>query len=90
MCYTGIWAYFRIYRLAIQKIALYVPFITILRKEDTMKIFIVSLCLFLSACATNNTPNLPTICLEKDPNTMTDREVEMCKAYLQRPVIYQN
>ena len=54
-----------------------------------MKIFISSLLLVLSACS-NNANNLQTICLQKDPNDMTDREVEMCKVYLQRPVIYQN
>lgn len=51
-----------------------------------MKFLIISLGLFLTACVDNGT-NLQTICLHKDPNAMTDREVEMCKAYLQRPVI---
>lgn len=54
-----------------------------------MKYFIISLGLFLTAC-TNNGTNLETMCLHKDPNTMTDREVDMCKAYLQRPIVYQN
>ncbi|MBQ3696110.1 MAG: hypothetical protein II938_03990 [Alphaproteobacteria bacterium] len=54
-----------------------------------MKIFTIALCLGLAACVSGGN-DLQTLCLHKDPNQMTDREVEMCKAYLQRPAIYQN
>lgn len=54
-----------------------------------MKIFTIALCLGLVACV-NNGNNLETLCLQKDPNQMTDREVEMCKAFVQRPLIVQN
>jgi len=54
-----------------------------------MKIFTISILLFLSACA-NNTPDLANTCMYKNPDTMSDREMELCKAYFQRPIIYQN
>ncbi len=42
------------------------------------KIFFVT-CLFLSGCT-----YVDRLCYEKDPNTMTEREFELCKAYLSR------
>ena len=65
-------------------------FSTHLKQKGTkMKIFTIALCLGLAACV-NNGNNLETLCLNKDPNQMTDREVEMCKALMQRPVLYQD
>lgn len=80
---------FGICRLDLNQMLTYVRFITILRKANKMKILMICLCLVLTACA-NNGANLETMCLHKDPNAMTDREVDMCKAYLQRPIVYQN
>ena len=54
-----------------------------------MKFFIIFLCLAVSACVQSGS-NLETLCLHKDPNQMTDREVEMCKALMQRPIIYND
>ena len=55
-----------------------------------MKILaLASICCVLTACVDNGT-TLGTLCLQKDPNLMTDREIEMCKTYLQRPILYQN
>ena len=54
-----------------------------------MKICIILLCLCLTACS-NNLSDLEILCHYKDPNQMTDREVEMCKTFLQRPIVVQN
>lgn len=54
-----------------------------------MKLFTLTLCFGLAACV-NNGYDLETLCLHKDPNQMTDREVEMCKIFLQRPIIVSN
>ena len=54
-----------------------------------MKIFIISLGLALTACVSNEN-HLETLCYHKDPNQMTEREVEICKAFLQRPLIVPN
>ncbi|MBQ4471877.1 MAG: hypothetical protein II942_01340 [Alphaproteobacteria bacterium] len=43
----------------------------------------------LVGCVGNGN-NLETLCFHKDPNQMTDREVEMCKSFMQRPLIVQN
>ena len=50
-----------------------------------MKILILTLGLICTACSTDN--QLEKLCLQKDPNQMTEREIDLCKAFLQRPVI---
>ena len=42
-----------------------------------MKKLLLIICLFLSGCT-----RIDYICHDKDPNTMTEREFELCKAYL--------
>ena len=86
--YRHLYPSFRIYCLAFRFGTQHL-FCATIYERNPMKYFIISLSLFLSACVNNGT-NLETMCLHKDPNAMTDREVDMCKAYLQRPVIYQN
>ena len=54
-----------------------------------MKILLMTICLGLAACA-DTTNNLENLCLHKDPNQLTERELEMCKAFLSRPIIYQD
>ena len=81
--YSFVWAALRSFRL-------HLIFSMHLKQKGTkMKIFTMALCLGLAACV-NNGNNLETLCLNKDPNQMTDREVEMCKALMQRPVLYQD
>ena len=45
-----------------------------------MKKLLFVLFLFLAGCA-----RVDYICHDKDPNTMTEREFELCKAYLSHP-----
>ena len=45
-----------------------------------MKKLLFMMCLCLSGCS-----RIDYICHDKDPNTMTEREFELCKAYLSRP-----
>ena len=54
-----------------------------------MKVYLIILCLCLGGCVGNGN-DLETLCMHKDPNQMTDREVEMCKAFMQRPIIVPN
>ena len=42
-----------------------------------MKKILFIFCLFLAGCN-----RIDYLCYDKDPNTMTEREFELCKAYL--------
>lgn len=45
-----------------------------------MKKLLFIFCLSLSGCT-----RIEHLCYEKDPNMMTQREFELCKAYLSHP-----
>ena len=46
-------------------------------EREKMKKILFAFCLFLAGCN-----RIDYLCHDKDPNTMTEREFELCKAYL--------
>ena len=53
-----------------------------------MKLLLVMLTLILCSCTSR--PKIEKLCLDKDPNEMTERELEVCKVYLQPSIIVKS